>query len=376
MSGKLTKKEEKEIEKLIKQLKDEDKDVRGSAIWALGRIGEKAEKAVPALIEALKDKAEAVRSGAAQALGRFDEKAEKVVPALIEALKDEAEDVRDSAVWALLGIGEKAVPALIEALKDEAVHRRAIWALGRMGEKAEKAVHALIETLKDEAVCWGAAYALGAIGEKAVPSLKEAMKSDIKIVREQAIIALETISAKLGYHNHKDYLRASMTDEELRAETIGKYIDQLDSLNLQKRKVAVYKLGEMHAKEAIESFERLLNKRRENTWLRAFIVWALGEIGTDKAIRILKIMEKPKELVGYVIMGALVKLDEEYRKKISPEDKKEIEFYEAELYKEAKKVILSPPRESWFVRKGIGLLTAAIVEGLALIGMILGLILK
>jgi len=136
MIQKITKDEEEKIEKLIKQLKDEDRNVRRGTATALGKIGEKA---VPALIEALKDEDENVRWGAAQALGYIGAKA------------------------------EKAVPALIEALKDVYVRRGAAWALGKIGEKAEKAISHLKEQLtkeKDTSVKYSTAYALTQIERK------------------------------------------------------------------------------------------------------------------------------------------------------------------------------------------------------------------
>ncbi len=206
MSGKLTKKEEKEIEKLIKQLKDEDEDVRWEAALALVMIDEKAEKAVPALIVALKDEAENVRRSAARALGMIGEKADEAVPALIEALKDEERRVRFAAARALGMISEKAekaVPVLIVALKDEAenVRRSATRALGMIGEKS---VPALIEALKDEdeKVRKGVAQALGMISEKAekaVPHLKEQLtKEKGTFAKYSFAMALTKIERKRG----------------------------------------------------------------------------------------------------------------------------------------------------------------------------------
>ncbi len=61
------------VSTLIVALKDEEWDVRNSAVWALGKIGPAAAPAVPALIEALKDKDMAVRYNAAWALVEIDD---------------------------------------------------------------------------------------------------------------------------------------------------------------------------------------------------------------------------------------------------------------------------------------------------------------
>ena len=57
-----------QIERLIKQLKGSDSDVRANAAVALGEIGPEAKDAVPALIEALQDPDTSVRANAAMAL--------------------------------------------------------------------------------------------------------------------------------------------------------------------------------------------------------------------------------------------------------------------------------------------------------------------
>ncbi|MEM4194819.1 MAG: HEAT repeat domain-containing protein, partial [Candidatus Anstonellales archaeon] len=65
---------EKEIEKLIRDLKDKDPNVRYNAAWAIGEIAEKGgdcSEAVTYLIEALKDKSKLVRREAAEALEKI-----------------------------------------------------------------------------------------------------------------------------------------------------------------------------------------------------------------------------------------------------------------------------------------------------------------
>ena len=60
--------QEQKVEKLIRQLQDQDPNVRGRAGYALGQIGEGA---VSALIQALKDENKIVRRNAAFALGKI-----------------------------------------------------------------------------------------------------------------------------------------------------------------------------------------------------------------------------------------------------------------------------------------------------------------
>ena len=85
-----------EVDKLIKDLKDEHWEIRFYAAEALIKIGKPA---VKPLIEALKDKNRFVHSYAANALGKIGDNG--AVPALIKTLKDENWYVRSSAAAAL-----------------------------------------------------------------------------------------------------------------------------------------------------------------------------------------------------------------------------------------------------------------------------------
>jgi energy-coupling factor transporter ATP-binding protein EcfA2 len=161
------------IYSLINDLAAKDRDVRGSAADALGRIG--SEKAVEPLITALSsDKESAVRGSAASALGGIG--SEKAVEPLITALSSgEDSNVRWSAADALGKIGsENAVEPLITALSPD----------------------------EDSNVRWSAAYALGGIGsEKAVEPLKSALKDEGTFigekVKDRAFTALEQISRRI-----------------------------------------------------------------------------------------------------------------------------------------------------------------------------------
>jgi len=97
------------VKRLIKELQDEDADVRSNAAYALGQI--RSEDAVPALIQALQDSDAEVRYNATWALGNIGEGA---VPALIQALQGPDEGVRWNAAEALGKIG---TPEALEAVK-------------------------------------------------------------------------------------------------------------------------------------------------------------------------------------------------------------------------------------------------------------------
>ena len=63
--------QEQQVERLIKQLRDQDSNVRANTAEALGEIGGGAVDAAPALIQALQDQNANVRGFAAEALGNI-----------------------------------------------------------------------------------------------------------------------------------------------------------------------------------------------------------------------------------------------------------------------------------------------------------------
>ena len=144
--------QEQKVEKLIKQLQDQDVNVRMNAIRALMLIGtpaaiKAAEGAIPFLIQQLQnDQDKWVRMLAAMALGPIGEGAVNAVPTLIQALQDQDVSVRYYAAYALGKIGEgavNAVPTLIQTFQDPhaTVRQGAAEALEKIGTpEALKAV--------------------------------------------------------------------------------------------------------------------------------------------------------------------------------------------------------------------------------------------
>jgi HEAT repeat protein len=178
--------QEQKVERLIKELQDEDLSVRSSAAEALGDIGKDAKDAVPVLVQTLRDQYGSVRTSAANALGKIGEGGIDVVPALIPLLKDQewiGENAKDvvpalvlllrgqrtdifvNATWALVKIGtpealkgaRSTVPDLIKAFKQGRhnfyTYNRVIYALAQIGtpeaiKVIEGEVPALMKALK------------------------------------------------------------------------------------------------------------------------------------------------------------------------------------------------------------------------------------
>lgn len=104
--------------------KNEDLDVQGEAVMALGRIGPAAQDAVPDIIKCLQGTNQYAALFAPTTLAKIHKQPELVIPALIHNL---------------------------EAYKHKPVHvRRIIQAIGDFGEQATPAVPALLTFLKEQ----------------------------------------------------------------------------------------------------------------------------------------------------------------------------------------------------------------------------------
>jgi beta-lactamase regulating signal transducer with metallopeptidase domain len=179
---------------LIAALKDEDAEVRRSAMTSLMRV--RSPLALEPLMAALRDSDAEIREHAAFALGQLHD--ERAVPALTAALQDESADVREKAAFALGQVGaESAAGALAQALKDSSpsIRSQAAFALGQIRSVA--AVPGLLEALKDTDadVRKQAAFALGQIGDPgAIDALTAALKDVDTEVRRTVAFALGQVT--------------------------------------------------------------------------------------------------------------------------------------------------------------------------------------
>jgi len=311
--------EEKEIDRLLDLLKDEDYDVRNKAALVLRTVSEKNELVVPTLIKALKSEHQIIREKAAQILGWIGEKSKPAVTALIEALEDKHVNVRITTAYALGAIGENAelaVPALIEALKHEYADLRytAAWALAEMGEKAEPAVPALIEALNDKSggVRTEAARALAEIGEKAEPAVLaliealndksggvqyEAARAISRFgedVKKSAIIKLKVLITKEQDNNNKFKLTESLIQIEGKEGEGTKIIEDLK----KKRKLTEWQ---------IKRFNYICQKLRIEEQVEEVKKGVHSVQKTTKSMR--KRVEEEPEITGKELMVPIKRIE-------------------------------------------------------------------
>ncbi len=142
---------------VVGAIKDQDTQVRLTAVRTLNRFAGKHKKeAIAALQEvAIKDKEVEVRSGAQQALRNLQIKPSEILPVFQAALKEENPVLRLDALRYLVQSSSDAaqiVPNLIVALKSAQKgeeQRLIVQTLGNIGPAAKDAIPALTELLKD-----------------------------------------------------------------------------------------------------------------------------------------------------------------------------------------------------------------------------------
>ncbi len=287
------------VPSLILMLKNEDASTRACAAEALVIIGVPAAKAIPDLILSLQDENPDVRCHSAAALGAIGAHSDQVVTALIASLKDENKDVRYKAAEALGEFGPFAISVLEQALrdKDEAIRHGALWALKKMGEPA---IPALIRAVREgiEDVPSGAAWILGTIGApaaQATPELIHKLQCEDDGLRATAAWALGEIGAQaaeaapvliqlLGDDHDRVRSRAAWALRSFReytAESVPALIQALQDKFSEVRFRAAWALGEIGAPAAMAVPDLVLALQGGDKALRLKAAEALGSIGTN-----------------------------------------------------------------------------------------------
>jgi HEAT repeat protein len=326
---------------------DKSKKVRRAAAMALGEIGD--EQSVDALIKALgADREAVIRIRAAAWLGIIE--SEKAVPALISALEnDKDKDVRSNTAYSLGRMPAKpAVEPLLNIIRikpdeepekygvqvcfdvipslpnidlsvssyrgwEDNLHRSAITALGKLGDP--KAVETILTYLQPDVhpgYREAAAQSLGYLGSRlALKQLCVNLVNDSEtLVRNRCAKSLGLI-ADVETGGTLARALANDADNNTRAlctwalgqigdsSAIPALLQSLENdINLKVRIWSANALGEIGKRAAVETLVRVFSETlarlkksgypiREDDlcWM---IAWALGEIGGEKAVEILK----------------------------------------------------------------------------------------
>lgn len=325
----------------VRDVKNEDEDVRGPALRALGRIRDP--RAVPELIRALaypeaslpprlaeilvlygKDAVEPLvgalvdtesdvrRMWAAEILGWVEDA--RAGSALIAALDDVSPEVRAKAAGSLGKLKEpRALDRLLEMLLSDPVpfvRTRVSQALGSIGHP--RVIDTLIRVLKDPEwwVRIRAIEALEQIGKPASGALLVALEDDDPEVVRRAATALE----RMGYVQESI---ETLEREGFRADVmkilllIGKagvtemIFGGISSAKDPARKLLVRIAGDIGNPAAGNVLRRLL-AREESPSLRSRVVEALGKLAFREAVpEILSCLGDPDEWVRRAAVTAL-----------------------------------------------------------------------
>ena len=308
-------KAKREIDKLIKAVKNSDDEAYHKAVYSLSHIGETA---IEPLIQGLKEKYEyvyrietigdiedsgfevKVREGLAKALIEIGEPA---IEQLIYVLKDGKSDVREGAAFALgccdpskIDV-KKIVEPLIRALKDEDrdVRKTATNGLGFIRDS--RAIEPLIQALGDKSsrVRLAAAAALGRIkDERAVEPLIQVLNDEDSGVRQFAIMSLEEIGdqkaieplSHVSLNDEDEDLRhwasGSLVSIAVASRTIEPLIQLLKTGDKDARFEAAIGLGNLGGKGAVEPLIQALGDKSSKVRWRAAL--SLGELGDRRAV--------------------------------------------------------------------------------------------
>ncbi|MBI5641281.1 MAG: HEAT repeat domain-containing protein [Nitrospirae bacterium] len=186
---------------LIEAMKDTDPDVHRMLVDILKSIGNPA---VGPLIASLKHSSSSVRVGAVEILGKTEDA--RAIEALIVSLRDESADVREKAMKAMMKIRDRrAVEPLIVSLKDGSTDIRRVSAEVLLQIKDPRAVEPLIDLLSDKSadVRRVAAEALWQMrNEPQVKNVMEVMKNLIQIYRTYKGIPRR--AAKMSQEKYRD----------------------------------------------------------------------------------------------------------------------------------------------------------------------------
>jgi len=287
---------DEELEHLIGQLEDQDRNTRARAVERLGQIGDP--RAVEPLIVALEDPEERVRLRAARVLGSIGDV--RAVAPLVAALKrkDLGGRKRGVVARALRDIGsEDAMAGLYSLLTDPDRWRRQTAAeiLGEMGDTEGRRM--MMEMLKEEDV--GARIAaINGLGRAtdagAVAALVAALEDEDAEARFEAIRqlarkgdprALEPLIRTLenhpgeGVRTHAIKLLGEMRD----ARAVDALIRALTSEEPWVSFWAAAALGRIGDRRAVRPLIETLEKK-PNQFMHGFAIDALGEIGDDRAV--------------------------------------------------------------------------------------------
>lgn len=293
--------ESKEVPELITLLKSGNKDKRENAAYKLGLLEPQLDKtkAISALINVMNDPSKQVRISAISALGEL--KAVEAKDSLIKALHNKDEEIKLFAAQSIGTLGKQAESAdsdLLPLLNNSNFRIRQVTAiaLAKIGANLEQAVRIMTNDLNctNEYERFDAVLALGYMGKSANPAISELKKlllDTSEMVSQEACRTLRNIGTSESKEALNEYQVTcdSHANENINTEQkITMLIEDLNLPNQESRLFAISALGRMGniAQPAIPSLKNLLNEQLDN--VRQEACNSLRLIGTPEALDALK----------------------------------------------------------------------------------------
>jgi len=350
----------RELERLLQQLKSADVTLRSDAAHALGKLAD--ERAAASLGEALRDPDEYVRKSAVMALRRIGgvkameamrvalgDRSEQVclqavkglgelrdagaVEALIKVLARRERSLVSAAAEALSRIGPEAVPHLMEAFKDRYLRRRIgpqIWRI--LTEMGSRVIEPLIGVLGDDNyyVRLTALTILGRIGDKRVaepilrvflsdPRLQETVVGTIGRLEERGVLVLPAGDREAGLPVEIIHGFA----QENRESVIGVLTTAMENPSVKVRR---FSLKALYALMGEATFEHLLKYLADDDPdVKRLVIRLLSKLRDKRVIEpLVGLLLKDGEQVEEAIWDALKVLTnlheyEELRKRVARE---------------------------------------------------------
>ena len=261
----------------VAALDDESNDVKKSSLTAIGELGEAVDKSVMARIVKFLDQGsdEELKFHAVQTISKLGDK--RITPQVLKLLQEELNkeegdlDRLGSLVRSLRRLKDPRavlpICDLIESTEDPKLKRRAVEALGAIGDSAAKTVleHALIQDEASE-VRAAAAQALGTLGEtSAAASLIKALH-DSQNVRIKALIALGQLkSSRVG-----PMIKEMLTDPSptIRYQAISILSEMGDPQYISNLEILAGDDDEMVQRAALKALQSLGDDRSEKEILK------------------------------------------------------------------------------------------------------------
>jgi len=298
-----------ESSQIVSGLGSEDWIKRRDTVASLA--GQDAEKALPQLLKALRDEQAEVRITALQTLGAFE--GEAVLRGLIRGLNDDDYQVCVAAVDGLKARGSEVVPHLLKALRSSRVNIRgaAILALGRIGDPAS--IDGLAACLSDDERPWQgerrisdlAAEALEAIGSaEALNAVLDWRDAQAPPVEElvSALPAADAAPTADDGRGHREILLELLANLRHEDWTVRK--DSAKALREYARL--------LHGSSDTVILQRLLDALHDNDWeVRWAVAEALAWIGDTSVVpALMEQLGDENWIVRVAVLRALLEIND------------------------------------------------------------------